>query len=287
MDASPELTDIRPSPIAGMWYPGAADQLAAQIDRYLAEADAATPATAPSLGAIVGIMAPHAGYRYSGPVAAHAFRLVRGMAVETVAVVSPIHRPASRAPVFTTAHQAYMTPLGLVRVDHAAIEAVRAAANVPIEATRHDQEHALEIELPFLQRVLDGDFTLTPLMLSDQSARTAERVGRALAKALRGRRALLVASTDLSHFYDQRTANHLDSVVLDRVAAFDPEGVIAVEDEGRGFACGRGAVAAVMWAARDLGADAAAVVNYATSGDTSGDYTRVVGYGAAVFYKRG
>ncbi len=279
MDAPSAHTDVRPSPIAGTWYPGTANRLVAEVDHYLAEAK-----VAPAPGQIIGLMAPHAGYRYSGQVAAHAFRLVQGMEVDTVAVVSPIHRPESFAPVFTTAHAAYETPLGQVPVDHEAVEALQ-AAGVDMEAVRYDHEHSLEIELPFLQRTLAGPFNLIPLMLGDQAARTAESVGRALARVLRGKRALLVASTDLSHFYDHRTAQRLDRVVLDRVAAFDPEGVIAVEDEGRGFACGRGAVAAVMWAARDLGADAAAVVNYATSGDTSGDYSRVVGYGAAVFYK--
>ena len=280
MNASPAATDVRPSPIAGMWYPGDARQLAAEVDAYLAAAQVTPPP-----GAIIGVMAPHAGYRYSGPVAGHAFRLVQGMTAEVVAVVSPIHRPLSMAPVFTTAHAAYATPLGAIPVDHDALEAVR-AAGIRVEAVRRDQEHSLEIELPFLQRALAGAFALIPLMLADQSASGAERLGRALAGVLRGRKALLVASTDLSHFYDQRTANALDQAVLDRVAAYDPAGVIALEDEGRGFACGRAAVAAVMWAARDLGADAAAIVNYATSGDASGDYERVVGYGAAVFYRR-
>lgn len=280
MNVSPAVTDVRPSPIAGMWYPGDARQLAAEVDAYLAAAQVTPPP-----GAIIGVMAPHAGYRYSGPVAGHAFRLVQGMTAEVVAVVSPIHRPLSMAPVFTTAHAAYATPLGAIPVDHDALEAVR-AAGIRVEAVRRDQEHSLEIELPFLQRALAGAFALIPLMLADQSASGAERLGRVLAGVLRGRKALLVASTDLSHFYDQRTANALDQAVLDRVAAYDPAGVIALEDEGRGFACGRAAVAAVMWAARDLGADAAAIVNYATSGDASGDYERVVGYGAAVFYRR-
>jgi AmmeMemoRadiSam system protein B len=251
-----------------------------EIDSYVSAAT-----TEPTPGRLVAVMAPHAGYRYSGPVAGHAFKLLEEMAFESVAVVSPIHRPPSMAPAFTTAHQAYQTPLGAIPVDHDAIDALR-AAGLTIEAVRMDAEHSLEIELPFLQRTLEGPFDLVPLMLHDQSAESAEQVGRALASVLEGRDALLVASTDLSHFYKQEQANQLDRAVLDRVEAFDPAGVIALETTGDGFACGRGALAAVMWAARGLGADAAVVLNYATSGDTSGDYSRVVGYGAAAFYRR-
>jgi AmmeMemoRadiSam system protein B len=283
MTGSPDATDVRPSPIAGTWYPGVAGRLAADVDGYLSAAQVEAVD-----GQIIGLMAPHAGYRYSGPVAGHAFRLIQGMGVETVAVVSPTHRPVSPAPVYATAHRAYQTPLGRILVDHEALDAIR-ASGVTVEALRHDSEHSLEIELPFLQRALAGEFALIPLMLSDQSAGYAERVGHALAEVLRPkgvRDTLLVASTDLSHFYDQEIAKRLDRVFLDRVADFDPAGVIEVEEQGRGFACGRGAVAAVMWAARDLGADSAMVVNYATSGDTTGDYRSVVGYGAAVFYKR-
>jgi hypothetical protein len=272
--------DARPSPIAGAWYPGSASRLASEIDSYVS---AATVEPVP--GRLVAVMAPHAGYRYSGPVAGHAFKLLGGMTLETVAVVSPIHRPLSMAPAFTTAHQAYQTPLGTIPVNHDAIDALR-AAGLTIEAVRMDAEHSLEIELPFLQRTLEGPFDLIPLMLHDQSAESAEHVGHALASVLEGRDALLVASTDLSHFYSQEQANWFDRAVLACVEAFDPAGVIELEATGKGFACGRGALAAVMWAARDLGADSAVVLNYATSGDTSGDYSRVVGYGAAALYRR-
>jgi AmmeMemoRadiSam system protein B len=150
-----------------------------------------------------------------------------------------------------------------------------------------DPEHSLEIELPFLQRALghDGAFTLIPLMLRDQGRALAEALGRALAGVLRGRRALLVASSDLSHFYPQPLAQELDGYLLQRIAAYDPVGVLEAEEHGRGFACGKGAIAAVLWAAGALGARHAAVVKHATSGDVNGDYSSVVGYGAAVIWK--
>jgi AmmeMemoRadiSam system protein B len=123
-------------------------------------------------------------------------------------------------------------------------------------------------------------------MVRDQSLRTAQGLGRALAKTLQGYSAILVASTDLSHFFPQSTAKILDEEVLRQVEAFDPEGVLLVEAEGRGFACGHGALAAVLWAAKDLGADSVKVLHHATSGDVTGDYGQVVGYGAAVIVRK-
>ncbi len=268
--------DIRPSPIAGRWYPGDPSRLASTVDDFLAQAK-----VPPIPGAIIGLLAPHAGHHYSGPIAGHAFKLVQGLNVDTVALVGPSHQRYD-ADILTTGHAAYRTPLGDVPVDHAALEALR--QTVPIEPVRWDSEHSLEIELPFLQRVL-GEFELIPLALIDQSLSTAETLGHALANTLAGRKALLVASSDLSHFYPQHAANALDRAMLDAVGAFDPVRVLQLEALGQGFACGRGAIATVMIAARDLGADTARIVGYATSGDVTHDYDQVVGYGAAVFFR--
>jgi hypothetical protein len=119
-------------------------------------------------------------------------------------------------------------------------------------------------------------------MVRDQSLRTVSGLGKALATVLQDRNAILIASTDLSHFYTQRQANELDGELLRRVEAFDPEAVLNAEEEGVGFACGRGAVAAVLWAAKALGADKVSILHHATSGDVTGDISEVVGYGAAV-----
>jgi AmmeMemoRadiSam system protein B len=271
--------DVRPSPIAGQWYPGSADRLAADIDRYLANApEVKIP------GRVVGLVVPHAGYVYSGPIAAHAFKLVQGMSFERVVIVSPMHHGYS-FPIMTTAHEAYGTPLGVVPVDHEALDAL--GQDLAIKPIRRDPEHSLEIELPFLQRALSDPFSLVPIMLRDQTYKTAAALGKAVAEVVGGdgKSTLLVASSDLSHFYTQAEAERLDRVMLDQITAFDPEGVIRVEDEGRAFACGRVAIAAVMIAARALGADHAQVVRYGTSAEASGDTRRVVGYGAAVIYQ--
>ena len=272
--------DLRPSPIAGQWYPGDPERLAREVDGYVATAR--MPAIS---GQVVAVMAPHAGHRYSGPVAGYAFAALRGLSPEVVAVISPMHYPYEQ-PLLTSAHEAYVTPLGVIPVDSAAVEALdkRLQDLLGFGLTRvaNDPEHSLEIELPFLQRVLSDPFNLLPVMVRDQSEHTAQVLGEALARVLADRSALLVASSDLSHYYPQNLANSLDDEMLRQVAAFDPQGVIHIEEAGKGFACGRAAVAAVLWAARGLGADGVQILHYATSGDVTGDYSQVVGYGAAV-----
>jgi AmmeMemoRadiSam system protein B len=277
------LTKARPSAIAGQWYPGEPGRLASSIDHYL---EAAEPCAIN--GEVVALMAPHAGHVYSGPVAAYAFKTLLGSRAELAAVVSPMHHPYHQH-LLTTAHPAYYTPLGEVEVDQGALTALDSILDEELgfglSAVERDPEHSLEIEIPFLQRTLPDGFKLLPVMVRDQRGAVAQTLGKALAQVLKGREAILVASTDLSHFYSQSTARQLDWEILREVEAFNPQGVLDAENEGRGFACGKAALAAVMWAALELGATRAIILNYATSGDVSGDYQRVVGYGAAAFIR--
>jgi len=275
--------DIRPSPIAGTWYEGRPKALAAEIDHYLDQAEL------PELpGKVIAVIAPHAGHRYSGAVAGYAFAAVRGYAPELVAVISPMHHPYFE-PLLITAHAAYATPLGEIPLDKQAVAALdtalRAELGFGLSPVSRDPEHSLEIELPFLQRALGGEFKLLPVMVREQSPKVSEKLGKALAQVLRERNMLLVASTDLSHFYTQNEANAYDAEMLRQIEAFSPEGIFQAERSGKGFACGHAAVAAVLRAARELGADTVKLLHHATSGDVTGDYSQVVGYGAAVALK--
>ena len=280
---NPQL-DVRPSPIAGQWYPGDPQRLAASVDRYIHEAKL------PELiGEVVAIVAPHAGHIYSGPVAGYAFAALQGLKPDLVAVISPMHDYYNE-PFLTTAHQAYDTPLGSIPVDGEAVKMLNDLLVIELgyglARIRRDHEHSLEIELPFLQRIIATEFKLLPVMVRDQGRRGTHVLGQCLAKVMRGRKAVLVASTDLSHFFPQEVANALDAVMLSCIESFDPEAVIQAEEEGRGFACGRGALAAVLWAAKDLGADRVKILKHATSGDITGDTSQVVGYGAAVVLRQ-
>ncbi len=149
----------------------------------------------------------------------------------------------------------------------------------------NDPEHSLEIELPFLQRVLTSDWKLLPIMVRAVEPRVSQALGKALAKVLQGQNAILVASTDLSHYYTQEAALAFDNVMLSKIKAFDPEGAFEVERSDKGFACGLGALTAVLWACKELGADTVKILHHATSGDVTGDYNGVVGYGAAAILK--
>jgi len=277
--------DVRPSPLAGKWYPAQPEVLAAAVDRYLAAARAAMPRLE---GEVVGVVAPHAGLQYSGPVAGYAFAAVEGMAPDWVAVLSPMHYPY-QYPLLTTAHQAYATPLGVVPVDAEALNAFQQAIQRRLGYTAYpianDPEHALEIELPFLQRALAKPFRLLPLMLRDYRPATCRAVGEALAEIAAGQQVLLVASTDLSHYYPETVARPLDEYMLAQIAV-NPEGVLRAEEEGSGFACGAGPVAAMLWAAKALGANRGVILRRASSGDVTGDYRSVVGYGAVAVLRQ-
>ncbi len=278
------IPDVRPSPIAGRWYLGDPVRLSRQIDLYL------TDAVLPSFsGTVLGLIAPHAGHRYSGKTAAHAFKAVIGKHFDLVVVVSPLHG-FHPAPFLTSAHQRYATPLGEVEVDHEAIaqldELLEQRGGIPLTPVAFDDEHSLEIELPFLQRSLHNSFSLLPVMVRSQDLKMLTILGASLAEVARSRNCLLVASTDLSHFYDVETAGIFDREMLKRFESLDPAEVLNAEKHGVGFACGAGAVAAVMTAAKELGANHVEILDYSTSAAETGDTSSVVGYGAAAILKR-
>ena len=271
--------DLRPSPIAGTWYPKDPEILANSIDAYLKEVQLLTLE-----GQVLGVIAPHAGHRYSGAVAAHAFATLRGLTPDLVVVISPFHN-FDPHPLLTTKHQAYATPLGNIEVDQHTLNELQSHLQIPITPIAKDKEHSLEIELPFLQRVLKNNFKLLPIMFRAQEETVAKQLGEALAKTIQNRNAILVASTDLSHFYDQQTAQKLDQEMLNRFTTLNPTTIFEAEQTGKGFACGHAAVATVQWVAKELGANNVQILKYATSGDITGDFQSVVGYGAAAILR--
>jgi len=280
------MLDVRPSPIAGTWYEADPTILARIVDGYLDDAQL------PELdGEVIAVIAPHAGHQYSGAVAGYAFGTLRGLSPELVAVIAPMHHPYAQ-PLITSAHDAYSTPLGDVLIDKDAVseldESLKSELGFGLSPISNDPEHSLEIELPFLQRALKperSEWKLLPVMVRAQEPRVSEGLGKALARVLANKNFALVASTDLSHFYNQKTALNYDRAMLDQIESFSPEGAFDLERAGKGFACGLGAFTAVLWASRQLGADKVKVLRHATSGDVTGDYSSVVGYGAAVILK--
>lgn len=270
--------NVRRSALAGTWYPGNPQELTRTVDAFLAQAQDGRIE-----GDLIGLIAPHAGYAYSGQVAAHAYTQLTGRSYDTVILVGPSHRlPIGQ--FATSVEDAYQTPLGLIPLDQDILN--RLEALIPLERIRENQEHCLEIQLPFLQRTLKN-FRLVPILMGDHSLAACQLLGDAIAQAVRkaDKPTLLLASTDLSHFYDYDTARRLDSVFLDRVNEFDPEGLARELQTGRTEACGGGPAVAIMLAARALGANKATVLHYANSGDVTGDRWRVVGYAAGALYR--
>lgn len=269
----------RSAAVAGTWYPGSAGALAREVDAHLQQA-ARWPG-----GSIRAVIAPHAGLMFSGPVGAYAYKAAATQSYEVAVLVGPSHF-VSFDGVALFPEGAFATPLGDVLIDDEGARAISASPVVRSMPQAHQREHSLEMQLPFLRRVLP-DVPIVPLLVGHQTGDTIVALARALATAFRGRRALLVASTDLSHHFDARTAQELDSRVTARIAAFDPDGLLELFEEypeherGRYVACGGGAAIAVMMAARALDASSGRILEYSHSGKVSGDYDGVVGYVAA------
>ncbi len=265
----------RPAAVAGTWYPGQPARLAAEIERYTEAVSARIS------GDIVGLVAPHAGLAYSGPVAAHAYRQLDGRAYDVVVLVGPSHHVGFEG-VAIAPRGVFETPLGDLPISEADADAIMAASPVVQDLpAAHRREHSVEMQLPFIQRMLPG-VPIVPLVMGHQSRSTVAALGDGLAAALAHRRPLLVASSDLSHYQDSRRAAQLDQVIVTAVERFDPEAVERALARNPGHACGGGPMVAVMRAARALGAADARVLCYADSGAVSGDTSAVVGYMAAV-----
>jgi MEMO1 family protein len=271
--------DIRRPVVSGMFYPGDPLRLAAEVEGMLRDAPAAGLP-----GRARAIISPHAGYMYSGATAARAFAQLRHEKYSVVVVVAPSHRESfDGVSIFPGA--AYETPMGMLPVHTALRERLLKEMPGAMASLRgHRDEHAIEVQLPFLQSTL-GQFPLLPLMMGDQRRDLCLELGRALSIVLEKEDALLVASTDLSHYYPARVAEEIDRVVVDDVKRFDFEQLMQDLEGGRAEACGGGPTVAVMVAARRLGATGIRVLAHTNSGEVSGDRGNVVGYLSAVAYQ--
>lgn len=270
---------LRPAAVAGSWYPGTAGALTRELDIYL---DATGREPIEGVGALI---VPHAGLMFSGPVGAHAYRAAAGGRYDAIFLVGPSHFTAFDG-VSVWPDGAFDSPLGPARVEaRVAAEMLRSPLVHDLPAA-HRREHSLEMQLPFLRRVLP-DVPIVPMLIGYQVRDTIEGLARVLAEACTGRRVLLIASTDLSHYFEAKTAAELDGRVRAFVERFDANGFLELfehypeQERGRHVACGGGAAIAVMMAAQLRGDTGARVLKYAHSGEVSGDYDGVVGYLAA------
>ncbi len=287
-----DAPNVRQAGVAGGFYPADPKTLAAMIDDMLAHAAKSQP---PIADPILAVVAPHAGYQFSGPVAAYTYAALKGRNFSRVVVIAPSHYEAFD---FTSVYEgdAYATPLGVVPVDKAfARQLVQMSPTIKFSSqghtpTKEGAEHALEVELPWLQRVL-GDFQLVPVVMGDQSYESSRALGVALAKLIEGKDkdkdkdTLIVASSDLSHYHPYDEAVKIDHKTLGALQAWDYFSMSRNFEARVWEACGGAPIVAAMIAAERMGANQAVVLKYANSGDITGDHSRVVGYSADVFLK--
>ncbi|MBI9051447.1 MAG: AmmeMemoRadiSam system protein B [Anaerolineaceae bacterium] len=273
----------RPSPIAGLWYPEDPQQLIKEINQYLDLVK-----QEPIQGHILALMVPHAGYRYSGKTAAHAYHTLIGKPLQTIFLLSPFH-DYHTAKLLSTTYQAYQTPLGEVAIDHEKMQLINQGllqkGSLTIQQISRDKEHSLEIQLPFLQTILKQPFKIVPIMVRTRNPKTCQILAEIIAGIFNIENHLIIASTDLSHFYPESTANKLDQVIMNAVKEMQPQSIFNAEEKGIGFACGAGALSTAIWAAKKIGAEQSKILYYTTSAETTHDTQSVVGYGAAAIYK--
>lgn len=279
--------DVRKPAVAGTFYPANPVELTKTIAQMFAEVEKPVISGRP-----IGLVAPHAGYLYSGKIAARAFKLLEGEDFETVVVISPSHTVFFKGSAVYSG-EGYQTPIGIVENDkELATRIASMHPSVYFSSMGHASgstrgEHALEVQLPFLQIVLGTKFKMVAIVMGDQEPDSIRALGGILATTLKDSNALLVASTDLSHFHPEKAARKLDFAIQTAIEKYDPELLIDTLASGKGEACGGGPVAAVMMAARLLGGGEMKFLEYGTSAAVTGDFDEVVGYLSAAIVKQG
>lgn len=269
---------IRHQQVAGYFYPADREKLKAELSLML---NVAKPEK--SFNNIFGIVSPHAGYIYSGRTAAHAFNLLKSKNYSNVIIISPSH--AEYFPgVSIYDGDAYETPLGIVEINNSIADKMAEGSRTIFRGIEgHRKEHALEVQIPFLQSVLNN-FTIVPVVMGDQSKQFIDELADRISKVADDK-TLVVASSDMSHFYSATEANKLDSIVEKRINEFDYENLLKDIDRHECEACGAGPIISMMKAAAMKEVNKSFVLHRSDSGDVTGDKSEVVGYLSAVVYK--
>jgi hypothetical protein len=272
-----QTSTVRRPAVAGRFYPGKAEVLTRQLDQCLA---GDTP-VAEKVEAALGCIVPHAGYMYSGPVAGAVFQRLPARA--TYIILCPNHTGRG-APLAIMSKGEWLTPLGAVAIDAEWAARLQHSCHLLMEdAKAHEGEHAIEVQLPFLQRSV-GAFTFVPITIGVSRFAALEALGHGMAQALKGSAnpVLIVASSDMNHYEPDDVTRVKDHKAIDQILALDPAGLYEVVGKEDITMCGSGPAVAMLTAARELGATRAELVRYATSADASGDRSAVVGYAGVV-----
>lgn len=280
---------VRHSSQAGTFYAGTAGSLKAQIEQCFTHklGPGKIPKTAENgLHTLVGFVSPHAGYMYSGPVAAHGFyNLALDGKPEVVVIFGPNHTGQGSA-LSIMNEGAWRTPLGDVQIDTPTADFIAKESKiVDLDDTAHMFEHSIEVQLPFLQYLYGSDFRFVPIAFLMQDLESSREIGKATAKALMDKNAVIIASSDMTHYEPQKSVEKKDKMVIEAVEKIDENQLYTVIEDYGISACGYGPIIALITAAKTLGAKNAKLLCHATSGDVTGDFSAVVGYASIALTK--
>lgn len=274
---------VRRPAVAGQFYPSHPEPLRRTISECFLHSIGPQKLPPAAKSKILGLVCPHAGYMYSGPVAAHGYLALSGLNPDLVIVVGPNHYGIGSG-VAVPAAKSWLTPLGEVSIARdAAIELVEASGIIDVDDMSHMQEHSIEVQIPFLQFIFSKPFRILPVSMLLQDQKTAEEVGEAIAKIVPKWNAFVIASSDLTHYEPHEVASKKDNQLIEIIQTLDIDTHYETLRKLDLSACGYGPIAAVMRAAKMLGASKGKLLQYATSGDTGGSRESVVGYASISF----
>ena len=274
---------VRYPAVAGQFYAGTKSALLKQIEWCYTHPHG--PGKVPKVQAgkrrLVGLVSPHAGYMYSGPVAAHGFDyMAQDGKPNSIVIIGPNHTGIGSGVSIMTSGK-WQTPLGGVEIDKQLAGSIKQSSDIIDEDTvAHAGEHSLEVQLPFLQHLFDAKFKIVPICMMMQDEGTSEEIGRAIAKAAAKKDVVVIASTDFTHYEPQQSAVVKDGKAIDKILALDWHGLIRTIEDKNISMCGYGPVSVMLRAAEGLGAKKAKLLKYATSGETAAPMPQVVGYGS-------
>ena len=275
---------VRHPCVVGMFYPADPRRLRQEIEACFKHelGPGKLPGKPERPRSIIAIVCPHAGYVYSGPVAAHSYlSLSEEEKADTFIIIGPNHTGFG-TPVSMMGQGSWETPLGKVDIDSELAQLIfKASDTIDLDETAHIREHSVEVQLPFLQYLYGSDFKFIPICMDFQDLETSRDVGRILSKIIKGRSVVVIASTDLNHQESQESTNRKDSLILEAIRGMNEEALQGIVRQHRISMCGYGPVSVALVTSKLLGADKAEVLSHHTSGDITGDLSAVVGYASA------
>jgi len=275
---------VRTPAVAGMFYPKTQKELKSTIrDCFLHSYGPGKLPPSSHNEKIIGIICPHAGYMYSGPIAANSYYAISSQEPDLVVIIGPNHWGVG-CNIATMKEAVWKTPLGDIEVDsQAAVEINKASKIIELDLFSHTRDHSLEVQLPMLQEVYSHKFKILPIIMIDQNYNSAKEVGQAIAKIANNKKIVIIGSSDFTHYEENSFAHKQDMALIEPILTMDVDRFYRILQENQVSACGYGAIASTIIACKELGASKGTLERYATSGDITGEKNSVVGYASIIF----